>query len=168
MELKEALTNIDVTFEEIQTIAKSVAKSYTKELDDIFESVKNVKDLTDSQLKNLIVLISLKTYSFSEVEEVAELKGEIAESLRKEAYTNALLSAEGTAGVKDAQATSASKNEKVAELISITIASILKNKRDEAHRFVAALQAVLFARTQEAKISALNTSEKAAYEQSTV
>lgn len=167
MELKDALTNIDVTFEEIQTIAKGVAKSYTKELDNIFESVKNVKDLTDSQLKNLIILISLKTYSFSEVEEVAELKGEIAESLRKEAYTNALLSAEGTAGVKDAQATSASKNEKVAELISTTIASILKNKRDEAHRFVAALQAVLFARTQEAKISALNTSEKAAYEQST-
>lgn len=167
MELKDALTNIDVTFEEIQTIAKSVAKSYTKELDDIFESVKNVKDLTDSQLKNLIVLISLKTYSFSEVEEVAELKGEIAESLRKEAYTKALLSAEGTAGVKDAQATSASQNEKVAELISTTIAAILKNKRDEAHRFVAALQAVLFARTQEAKISALNTSEKAAYEQST-
>jgi len=119
-----------------------------------------------SQIKNLIVLISLKTYSFSEVEEVAELKGEVAESLRKEAYTKALLSAEGTAGVKDAQATSASQNEKVAEMISSTIAAILKNKRDEAHRFVAALQAVLFARTQEAKISAMNTPEKAAYEQS--
>ena len=44
------------------------------------------------------------------------------------------------------------------------VAGILKNKRDEAHRLVAAFQAVLFARTQEAKISAYNTPEKAAYE----
>lgn len=163
--LKDALSNVDKSFEEIQQIAKEVAQSYTKELDSIVEKIGNVKELTDSKIKNLIILLSLKVYSFSEVEELASLKSEVAESLRKEAYTKALLSAEGTAGVKDAQATSASQNEKMAELISEAIAGILKNKKDECHRLIAALQAVLFARTQEAKISALNSQEKAAYEE---
>lgn len=164
--LKDALLKVDASFEEIQTIAKNVAESYTKELDQIISQVGNVKELTDSKIKNLIILLSLKVYSFSEIEELASLKSEVAESLRKEAYTKALLSAEGTAGVKDAQATSASQDEKMAELISEAIAGILKNKKDECHRLIAALQAVLFARTQEAKISALNSQEKAAYEDS--
>jgi len=164
MELDKALEKVNMTAEQLQTISKNLARPYTGDLDNLIDSVGNIKELTDSQIKNLIVLLSLKTYSFSEVEELAKLKSEAAESLRKEAYTNALLTAEGTAGVKDALATSASLNEKMAELISECVANILKNKRDEAHRLCAALQAVLFARTQEAKISAMNTQEKAAFE----
>lgn len=165
MELDKALEKVNITADQLQIISQNLARPYTADLDELINSVNNVKELTDSQIRNLIILLSLKTYSFSEVEELSKLKSETAESLRKEAYTTALLTAEGTAGVKDALATSASLDEKMAELISDCVAGILKNKRDEAHRLCAALQAVLFARTQEAKISAMNTQEKAAFEE---
>lgn len=164
MTVNEATNKVNNTHEQLQQIARALAKQHTEDLDKVIDSVNNVKELTDSQIKNLIVLLSLKTYSFSEVEELSELRAECAETLRKEAYNQALLTAEGTAGVKDAIATSACAGEKAAELVYNCVAGILKNKRDEAHRLVAALQAVLFARTQEAKISAYNTQEKAAYE----
>ena len=74
MTVNEATNKVEVTHDQLQGIAKALAKQYTSELDQLIDNVNNVKELTDSQIKNLIVLLSLKTYSFSEVEELSELQ----------------------------------------------------------------------------------------------
>ena len=66
-------------------------------------------------------------------------------------YAEALLEAEGTAGVKDNKAVLASSEEIVVELLYELISNLLKTKLDELHRLTDTLKSILMSRMQEAK-----------------
>lgn len=163
--LQEAMEQAKITSDQLSEIAANLAKKYTAELDKLVEQATSVKDLTDSNIRNLILLLSLKAYSFSEAKEYAVMSADIAEYLRKEAYAKAFAIAEGTAGAKDGQATLESANEKLSETVLDLVSSLLKTKLDETHRIVDSLKSVLMSRMQEAKISAMTNADKAAYEE---
>ena len=162
--LQEALKNVDMTYEQLQTIAVGFARAHTKEIDDIIKQAESVKDLTDSQVSNLILLLSVKSYNLSEPSELAELKLEIATSIKKEEYAKVFSATEGTVATKENAAFIETTDELMSEKIYDVVASLLKTKRDETHRVVDALKSVLMSRMQEAKITAQVNTDKAAFE----
>lgn len=161
--LKQALENANMMYTQLAEIADGIVKNSTSEIDEILRTADRVKDLTDSQMRNLIVLLSMKSYNFSEAKDHAALRLECAESLRKEAHAKVLLSTEGTAGVRENTAIQETADEIMVAAIYQIVASMLKTKLDEVHRIVDALKSALMSRMQEAKLASM-LNNRAAYE----
>lgn len=162
--LKEALEVVDETYDELHEIAKKIISEYSEEVDDIIKKANSVKDMSDAQIRNLITLLSLKSYSLSEAKENSIMKLACAVAERKSKYSEAYKKAEGTQGDKNSEAQSETVFETLAESVYDLVASMLKSKIDEVHRIVDALKSNLMSRMAEAKLVAAEKGNRAAYE----
>lgn len=152
--LEEALNNVELTNENLVPIAKQIASKYTAKVDDIINYViEHVNELNNDKLRCLIVDLSFNAYSLGEAKEYSLLKSEIAETLTKEANATEFNISQGTVEARRNQAMLNSSNEKLAELLSSTVAGLLKTKLDETHRIVDTLKTVITSRNTESKIN---------------
>ena len=153
-ELNQAIDNIELTYAEIIDIANDSVNELTGDLDELIESVTNsIQQLTNEDIRNILLKLSLRSFSFSAIKEKAAFKAILAETLRKEAYAKNFHTLEGSVAAKDSQATMNIANEIVVEHIYSLTASLFKTKLDEAHRVVDTLKTVLMSRLSEAKLS---------------
>lgn len=149
-----ALDAIDATYSELVGIANDIARGVVGDLDIIMDSAyMDVERLSNDAIRDLMLRLSLRSYSFSEVKEKAAFKAALGETLRKEAYATNFNSAEGTVAVRENTATLNSAQEILAEEIYNLVAAIFKSKLDETHRIVNTLQTVLMSRMSEAKLA---------------
>lgn len=149
-----ALDAIDLAYDELVSIANDIARSVVGDLDVMMDSAyADVERLSNDAIRDLMLRLSLRSYSFSEVKEKAAFKATLGETLRKEAYANNFNSAEGTVAVRENKAILESSNEILAEEIYNLVAAIFKSKIDEIHRIVNTLQTVLMSRMSEAKLA---------------
>lgn len=162
--LQEALKAVDMTYDQLQIIAVGIVKKQTEEVDKLVAQAEGVKDLTDSQVRNLILLLSIKSYNLAEPKELAALKLECATSIKKEEYAKVFSATEGTVATKENTAFIETTDELMSEAVYDTVAALLKTKVDEIHRIVDSLKSVLMSRMQEAKLTAQVNTDKAAYE----
>lgn len=152
--VQKALDNVDMVYDDLVVIANDIYNGSLQELDNLVASVyDNIENLSNEDLRTLILKISLKAYSFSEIKEKSQFKSTLAETLRKEAYAKAFGAAEGTAGAKDNIATLNVSSEILAEEIYDVVASLFKVKLDELHRVTDSLKTVLTSRLSEAKLA---------------
>lgn len=153
--LQEALDKTDDTYRDLIEIANTVVKTYTSDVNILIrEAIENVDNLTNEDIRVLIVKLSLQAFNFGDIKEKAGLKAELSETLRKEAYAKAFNLVEGSVASKESQATMKVSYETSVELIYTTVASLFKTKLDEIHRVVDALKSVLMSRMSEAKLTA--------------
>lgn len=158
-DLTEALNDIQLTYEQVIEIANDIVKPYVVEVDKLIkDAVEGVNNLSNDDIRLLIINLSLKSYSFSEVKEKAGLKAECAETLRKEAYAIAYNGAEGAVAARDNAAIIGTSDRVVAESVYNLVSSLFKTKLDEIHRVIDSLKTVLMSRMAEAKLSAGLTS----------
>lgn len=155
-DINAALDKVDATYTELIEIANQISASVLGDLDEMMSVAYNdVERLTNDAIRDLILKLSLRSYSFSEIKEKSQFKAVMAETLRKEAYATNYNSAEGTAAVRDNLATLSISDEIVADEIYTLVASMFKTKLDEIHRVVAALTTVLTTRLSEAKLTSV-------------
>ena len=153
-----ALDKIDMTYEELIVVANDILADVTGDLDAMMDSAYNdVERLSNEAIRDLMLKLSLRSYSFSEIKEKSIFKATLGETLRKEAYATNFNSAEGTVAVRENNAILNTSDEIVAEEIYTLVSSLFKTKLDEVHRVVATLQSVLMSRMQEAKLSSVRT-----------
>lgn len=162
--IKDALDIVEKTYDELQEIANKIAQDYTAELDKIIKQADAVKDLSDAQIRNLITLISLKSYSLSEAKENAALKLACATTEKKTRYSEVFNQTDGTVGARDNTAQQETAYEALAEHIYTLVYSMLRTKSDEAHRIVDALKSNLMSRMAEAKLVAAEKGTRPAVE----
>ena len=152
--LQEALDRTEAVYSELVDIANEIVGHYTEELDSIIKNAtENINSLNNDTIRQLMITLALKSYSFSEVKEKAGLKAVCAEALRKEAYAIEYNRAEGAVAARDNAATIQTSDEVMTEAIYDLVAGLLKAKQDEIHRCVDALKTVLMSRMAEAKLS---------------
>ena len=155
-DINAALDKVDATYTELIEIANQISASVLGDLDEMMSVAYNdVERLTNDAIRDLILKLSLRSYSFSEIKEKSQFKSVMAETLRKEAYATNYNGAEGTAAVRDNLATLSISDEIVADEIYTLVASMFKTKLDEIHRVVAALTTVLTTRLSEAKLTSV-------------
>lgn len=153
--LEAALDNVDDVYVNLIEIADKVVKEYTGDLNALIkEATDNVDNLSNEDIRALIIKLSLKAFSFGDLKEKSGLKAECAETLRKEAYAKSFNSAEGSVAAKENLATVNTSYETMVETIYNTVFSLFKTKLDECHRVVDALKTVLMSRMAEAKLTA--------------
>ena len=154
-----ALDAVDMTYDELIVIANSILADVTGDLDAMMQSAYNdVEVLSNEAIRQLMLKLSLRSYSFSEIKEKSIFKATLGETLRKEAYAKNFNSAEGTVAVRENTAILNTSDEILAEEIYTLVSALFKTKLDELHRVVSSLQSVLMSRMQEAKLSAVDTS----------
>ena len=156
-EVVAALDAVDATYDELIDVANDIAKEVVGDLDDMMASAYNdVEKLSNEAIRDLMLKLSLRSYSFAEIKERSAFKSELSETLRKEAYAKNFNSAEGTVAVRENTAVLNSSSEILANQIYELVADIFKSKLDETHRIVAALTSVLMSRMSEAKLTTVN------------
>ena len=151
--LQQALDNVEMTYQEINEIAKDIVSEFFEQADSLIREVRDVHELDNDTIRNYMIRLSLTSYSLSEVKEKSAMKAEIAETLRKEAVARNYIEATGTASAKENEATLNSSSEMVSEALFNLVSSLFKTKADELHRVVDTLKSVLMSRNMEAKLT---------------
>ena len=151
--VQKALDAVDMAYGDVIDIANSVTQEYLKDIDDLLkEAYDRVEMLTNDSIRMLIMKLTLKSYSFSEVKEKSQLKATLAETLRKEAYAKSFNAAEGSVAVRDNMSILQTSEQIVVEAIYDLIANLFKTKLSEIHNVISALTTVLTTRLSEAKL----------------
>lgn len=159
--LNEALEATNTTYNELIDIANDIVGRCTKNIDPVVDSLKkNIETLTNDDLRNYMLELSIRAWSFAEIKEKAGLKSEISKILKQEAYAIEFNKAEGTVAVKENTANLNISNEILCQCVSNLVADILKTKLDEIHRIVNAIQSVMVSRMSEAKLSNLTSAQE--------
>lgn len=153
----KALENIDVTYEDLIGFANEIFTATTSEIDAIIATAyDSIETMSNDMLRDYMMRLSLKSYSFSEIKEKSAFKATLAETIRKNTYAEMFNKSEGTVAVRENTAIISSGAEILAEEIHTLVSNMLKTKLDEIHRVVSTLQSVLMTRMQEAKLSSVD------------
>lgn len=151
--LNNALENVEITYQELNTIAKEITGEFFDPIDRLFREIQNVNELDNDSLRNYMIKLALASYSLSEVKEKSSLKAELAEALRKEAVAKNYVEAEGTASAKENQAVLNSSSEMVSEALFNLVSNLFKTKQDQCHRTIDVMKSILMSRNMEAKLT---------------
>lgn len=154
--LHDALDKVEITYQQLNEIAKDIVSDFFKPVDSLIENLKDINELTNDDIRNYMIKLSLAAYSLSELKEKSAMKAEVAQALRKEAVARNYVEAEGTASAKDNTAALNSSSEIVSEALFNLISGLFKSKQDSAHRTVDVLKSVLMSRNMEAKLTTNN------------
>lgn len=153
----KALENIDITYEDLIGFANEIFIATTSEIDAIIATAyDSIETMSNDMLRDYMMRLSLKSYSFSEIKEKSAFKATLAETIRKNTYAEMFNKSEGTVAVRENTAIISSGAEILAEEIHTLVSNMLKTKLDEIHRVVSTLQSVLMTRMQEAKLSSVD------------
>jgi hypothetical protein len=155
--VQKALYNIDGTYQDLVEVAEDIFQKTTKDIDEIMTNAYNdIEKLSNDAIRDLMLRLSLKSYTFSEIKEKAAFKSVLAETIRKEEYAQNFNKTEGTVAVRENTAIIDTSAEILSEEIYTLVANMLKTKLDEIHRVVNTLQTVLMTRMQEAKLTTVD------------
>ena len=151
--LKEALQQTQTTYKELVEIADGLLKPYTSEIDDIIQDTTNkVENLTNEEVRKIMLTLSLRAYTLGEIKEKSSLKLACAEALRDEKYARVFNESDGAIKTKENIALLESNYETLSQAVFDEIYSMLKTKSDEVHRVVDSLKNILISRASEAKL----------------
>ena len=155
--VSKALNNIDDTYQDLVEVANGIFEAVCKDVDEIMSDAYNdIEKLSNDAIRDLMLKLSLKSYTFSEIKEKSAFKAVLGEVIRKEEYAKNFNSSEGTVAVRENNAIINTSAEILAEEIHTLVSNMLKTKLDEIHRVVNTLQTVLMTRMQEAKLSTVD------------
>lgn len=156
-QVSKALDNIDVAYDDLIDIANSLCEELLGDVNKIMQhAYDNIENLTNEDIRNILLKLSLRSYSFSEIKEKAAFKATLGETLRKEAYAKSFNLTEGTVAVRENASIINTSAEILAEEIYTLVSNMFKVKLDEIHRVVDTLKSVLMSRMQEAKLTTVD------------
>lgn len=153
-ELETALNNVELTYQDIVEIANDLVKNYTKDLDLIISNIENnIETLTNDEIRNLMLKLSIRAYSFGDVKERSAIKAECAEIIKDEAYAVSFNSVDGSIAAKNNICVLKISNEIVSQCIYKLVANLFKIKLEETRRLIDTLKTILMSRLSEMKMS---------------
>lgn len=157
--IHNAMTNVDTTYSELIDIANDMLTELTGDIDALLQSAyENIDALSNDAIRDLLIRLSLRSYSFSPIKDKSAFKAALAESLRKEAYAKQFNLTEGTVANRENSAVLNTSAEVVVEKIYDLTADLFKTKLDEIHRVVDTLKTVLNSRLSEARLTNIDPS----------
>lgn len=153
IDIKDASNNVTEMYNQLKPIVDSVVAKNAKNIDDIIKKIrKDLSSLTNSDLQNYMLQLSIETYYFSQIKDMSALKQECALALLNESKADVYNSSEGTQGYRSNQAIIQTLDKQAVNLLYTAVSSNMKSKLDEAHRMVNILSNVLISKNAEAKL----------------
>ena len=153
MEINEAKKQVSETYAMLKPIVKETVSKNTKELDSIVNKVKkNLTTMTNKELQDYMLQLSIETYYFSERKDMSLLMQECAVALSKGTLADIYNRTTGTQAYRNNRAIVDSMDKQTVAIIQSAIANCMKSKLDEAHRIVSVLSSVLISKNAENKL----------------
>ena len=154
--LEQALNNVELVYNDVKEIADELIKEYTQDITTLIHyTSNNVENLSNDDIRVLILKLSIKAYSFGDIKEKAAIKAECAEMLKKEKYAIEFNKAEGSNAVRENTSILNISEEVVSQTIYDLVAGMYKVKLDEIRRIIDSLKTVLTSRLSEAKLTSM-------------
>lgn len=152
--LDTAINAVEMTYDEVIGLANDIVTEVTADVDEVINfATNNIENLNNDMIRDILLKLALKSYSFAPIKDKAAFKAQLAETLRKEAYSKAFSTLEGTVAVKENNANLMISEQIIVEQIYELAADLLKTKVDETHRVIATITSVLTTRLSEAKLT---------------
>ena len=149
--LNIALEELEVSYKDIVEMANDIVGEAVSDVDNIINTIS--ESMTNDDIRNTLLRLSMRAYSLGEFKEKATMKSELAETVRKQKYAIEFNGAEGSVAAKDNVAIISSAESVIVEVLYNLVSALLKTKLDEAHRCVDTLKTILMSRLSEAKLS---------------
>lgn len=151
--VNESKHEVSEIFKSLKPIVKETVDRNTKEIDDIIGKIKkNLTTLTNKELQDYMLQLSIELYYFSERKDMSLLMQECAIAVSKMAQADIFNGTAGTQAVRSNQAVIESMDKQVVAMIQSAVANSMKSKLDEAHRIVNILSNVLISKNAENKL----------------
>lgn len=148
-----AKKEVSEVYNALKPIVKESVDRNTKEIDSIIDKIKrNLTTLTNKELQDYMLQLSIELYYFSERKDMSLLMQECAVTLSKGAQADIFNGTAGTQAVRNNQAVIESMDKQVVAMIQSAVANNMKSKLDEAHRIVNILSNVLISKNAENKL----------------
>ena len=129
--LNQAMDNIEVAYKDLIEIANSSLSEFSSDIDNLIDEVYfNIENLDNDRIRDILLKLSLRAYSFSDFKDKSQFKADLAETLRKEAYAKNFNTLDGSVAVKDNIATLNISSEIVVEHLYNLTAALFKTKLD--------------------------------------
>lgn len=147
MQLNERVSNeVNLVYRQLAKVAKDIVNKHTKELDDLIEELKNIENLSDGKVRNIMLQLSLLSYNLGEIKEHSNLRADVSVAMLKEKIALEFNSSEGTQSAKQNLATLNAMDSQAVQILYTNISKMFSTKLDEAHRVVNTLNNVLIGR----------------------
>ena len=160
MDINAAKKQVKETYDLLRPIVKETVAKNTKEIDSLISKIKaNLTTLTNKELQDYMLQLSIETYYFAERKDMSLLMQECAIAMSKGAQADIFNSTVGTQAVRSNQATIDSMDKQTVVMIQGAIANCMKSKLDEAHRMVNVLSNVLISKNAENKLKGVRDDE---------
>lgn len=154
MDIENAKGEVNELFNNISPLVTEIVSKHSVKLDNIIKKVSDTKSLTNEELREVIIQLSVESYNFGMDKDSSILKQECATTLMKEGMAIAYNNADGTQQVKSNKSITETVDKQVVNLLYNAVANMMKTKLDEAHRMTNALNSILISRSAEAKLAA--------------
>lgn len=153
MNIENAKQEVAEVYKSLQPIVKEVVSKQSKEIDFIIDKIKkNLTTMTNKELQDYMLQLSIETYYFSQIKDLSVLKQECAIAVSKGAQADIFNKTVGTQVVRSNQAVIDSMDKQVVSMLQSAVANCMKSKLDEAHRMVNVLSNVLISKNAENKL----------------
>jgi len=159
-DITNAKNEVGELFKNLSPIITEIVDKYAKELDKIFDRLSNANSLTNDELRELMLSLSIESYLFGMSKDASVLKQECATTLMKEGMAQSYNGTQGTQAVRTNQSIIDTTDKQVVNLLYSAVANMMKTKLDEAHRMVNVLNSILISRNAEAKMVANRPDEE--------
>ena len=151
-DIEQAKKDVNDLFKNLSPLIIEIVDKYSKELDRIFNKLTNAKALSNEELREYMLALSVESYLFGMSKDASLLKQECAVTLMKEGQAQVYNATDGTQAIRNNQAIIDTTDKQVVNLIYSGVANMMKTKLDEAHRMVNVLNSILISRNAEAKM----------------
>lgn len=159
-DLNKALGEVDITYDQIIQMSNDILADLFQPIDETVEEIsKNIENLSIEMVTKYMLDLQIKAFRLSELRDKAAAKAECAEAVRKEAYAKSFIGQEGTATVKESNATLEISENIIVETLHELVSSLVKTKVDHTLRMIDTLKSILYNRMQEVKINNNNIVE---------
>jgi len=162
--INNAKAEVSETYKSLQPIVKEIVGKHAKEIDAIIDKIrKNLTNLSNKELQDYMLQLSIETYYFAQSKDLSILMQECAIAVSKGAQADIFNSTVGTQSVRSNQAIIDSMDKQVVVMLQNAVANCMKSKLDEAHRMVNVLSNVLISKNAENKLKGVKDDESNLY-----
>ena len=152
-QVNTAKKEVSDIYKQLKPIVKETVNKNTKEVDAIIDKIKkNFTTLTNKELQDYMLQLSIESYYLAERKDMSLLMQECAIALTKGAQADTFNSTAGTQAVRSNQAIVESMDKQVVAMIQSAVANDMKSKLEESHRIVNVLSSILISKNAENKL----------------
>ena len=160
MNIDNANKNVIDFYKDLKPIVDEVVSKNARPIDEIIKKIKkDLTTLTNKELQDYMLQLSIETYYFATIKDSSILRQECATVLLKEGQANSFNGADGTQSYRNNQAIIQNLDKQAVNVLYNAVVNCMKSKLDEAHRIVNVLSSVLISKNAEAKLKGVQSDD---------